>query len=200
MFTTPTPLLAATGNRHKTAEIQAILGEHFAVTDLSQHPAILPAEETGATFSENATLKALPASQAFDGLVIADDSGLEVDALQGAPGVISARFAGPTATDASNRKKLLEELSALHHPPRTARFRCVIALAKAGSLLATFEGAVEGRLLDSERGTGGFGYDPLFVPDGFDQTFAELPSAVKNRLSHRARALEKLRDFLGTAG
>jgi XTP/dITP diphosphohydrolase len=131
--------------------------------------------------------------------VIADDSGLEVDTLGGAPGVISARYSGPGATDASNRAKLLAELRPfLHDPaaPVTARFHCVIALAHGGKLAGTFDGAVEGRILAEERGGGGFGYDPLFVPDGFDQTFAELPAETKNALSHRSSALAKLTAFL----
>jgi XTP/dITP diphosphohydrolase len=193
-------LLVATGNAHKTWEIRAILGQGFTVTDLTAHPEIVPAEETGTTFAENATLKAAGASRCFDGLVIADDSGLEVDALGGAPGVVSARYSGADATDASNRAKLLAELAKTGAAPRTARFHCVIALARGGEVLATYDGAVEGRIIDSERGDGGFGYDSLFVPDGYGQTFAELPAEVKNTLSHRARALAKLAAFLADYG
>jgi XTP/dITP diphosphohydrolase len=121
---------------------------------------------------------------------LADDSGLEVDALGGDPGVISARYSGPGATDASNRRKLLAELAPLPPTtPRTARFRCVLTLASpAGEILGSWSGAVEGRIIAEERGEGGFGYDALFLPDGHEQTFAELPAAVKNQLSHRARA------------
>jgi XTP/dITP diphosphohydrolase len=167
---------------------------------LTAHPEITPAEETGATFSENAALKAVGASRFFDGLVIADDSGLEVDALGGAPGVVSARYSGVGATDATNRAKLLAELGKTGDAPRAARFHCVIALARGGGVVATFDGAVEGRIMDMERGDGGFGYDPLFVPDGCGQTFAELSAAVKNSLSHRARALAKLAAFLADYG
>jgi XTP/dITP diphosphohydrolase len=190
-----TSLLAATANRHKAAEIRAMLGPRFSVTDLSAHPEITPAEETGATFEENAALKAAGASRCFDGIVLADDSGLEVDALGGAPGVFSARYSGAGATDASNRARLLAELAKTGDARRAARFRCVIALARAGEIVVTFDGAVEGRIIGGERGEGGFGYDPLFVPEGFGQTFAELPAAVKNTLSHRGRAMEKLREW-----
>jgi XTP/dITP diphosphohydrolase len=195
-----TCLLVATGNFHKTGEIRAILGPGFAVTDLAAHPEITPAEESGATFSENAALKAVGASLLFDGLVIADDSGLEVDALGGAPGVLSARYSGIDATDATNRAKLLVELGKTAAAPRRARFHCVIALARDGGVVATFDGAVEGRIIEEERGAGGFGYDPLFVPDGYEQTFGEIPAHVKNSLSHRARALAKLAAFLADYG
>jgi XTP/dITP diphosphohydrolase len=149
-------------------------------------------EETGVTFEENATLKALAVSGHFDGWVIADDSGLEVDALRGAPGVWSARFSGDGATDASNRALLLEKLEGVRGKDRSARFRCVIVLARAGRKLAAFSGSVEGVIINQEKGSGGFGYDPLFVPEGHCETFAQLGSEVKNALSHRARALAGL--------
>jgi XTP/dITP diphosphohydrolase len=189
-------LLVATKNAHKTGEIRAILGIEWDVTDLTAHSEIEAPEETGATFRDNATLKAVAASQLFDGLVLADDSGLEVDALAGAPGVRSARYSGANATDATNRAKLLEALANTPAEKRTARFRCVIALAENGDVLGSFSGAVEGRILPGERGAGGFGYDSLFVPDGYDQSFGELSSEVKNRLSHRARALAAVVEFL----
>jgi XTP/dITP diphosphohydrolase len=127
-------------------------------------------------------------------LIIADDSGLEVEALSGAPGIYSTRYAGKNATDEQNVKKLLSELAGADAKTRqrTARFRCVIALARAGKLLDTFNGAVEGTIADSPRGSRGFGYDPIFVPNGFEQTFAELPAEVKNRISHRAKAIRAL--------
>jgi len=131
--------------------------------------------------------------------VVADDSGLEVDALNGAPGIYSARYAGETASDEANVEKLLRELSRQNLPPackRTAVFRCVIALARAGKLLGTFEGLVEGAIVDPTRGRNGFGYDPIFVPEGFDRTFAELPSEIKNKISHRAKAITRLREAL----
>jgi XTP/dITP diphosphohydrolase len=186
-------LLIATKNAHKTGEIRAILGAGWEVEDLTGHPEIPAPEETGATFVDNAIIKALAAAQLFPGYVLADDSGLEVDALGGAPGVFSARYAGPGATDADNRARLLRELSVF---PSAARFRCVMALARAGEVLGTFSGAVEGAIVGGEQGAGGFGYDPLFVPAGFGQTFGELPVETKNGLSHRARALAGVREFL----
>jgi XTP/dITP diphosphohydrolase len=186
-------LLIATKNAHKTGEIRAILGLGCEVEDLTAHPEIAAPEETGASFAENAAIKAVAASQLFPGLVLADDSGLEVDVLGGAPGVFSARYAGPDATDADNRARLLREL---HDFPSPARFRCVMAVAQAGAVLGTFSGAVEGAIIDCERGAGGFGYDALFVPDGFAKTFGELPAETKNALSHRARALSQAREFL----
>jgi XTP/dITP diphosphohydrolase len=191
-------LLLATRNAHKTMEIRTILGSEWTVDDLSAHPDWPEVDETGATFAENAGLKALAASTRAPGAwVAADDSGLEVDALGGAPGVQSARYAGPGATDARNRAKLIQELSRVDRSiPRTARFHCVIALARDGRLAASFDGAVEGTIVDHERGFGGFGYDPLFVPQGYQDTFGELPAAVKNGMSHRGRALAKAIAFL----
>ncbi len=192
-------LLLATGNKHKTREIRELLGEGWAVEDLSAYPDWPETAETGATFAENAALKAVAASlRAPATIVLADDSGLEVDALAGAPGVYSARYAGPLADDAANRRKLLTELSArgvLGESPR-ARFRCHVAIARAGSWLAGFDGVVEGVIRAEERGSGGFGYDALFIPDGFAETFGELPAEVKNRLSHRAAALHQVVAFL----
>jgi len=191
-------LLIATKNAHKTAEIRAILGAPWTVTDLNDHRSAVSPEETGVTFAENATIKAAAASHTFPGLVLADDSGLEVDALDGAPGVYSARYAGPQATDADNRAKLLSELAAdgARGKARSARFHCVLVLAKDGVTLGTFDGAVEGVIINAERGEGGFGYDSLFVPAGHCETFAQLPAEVKNRESHRARALVKAHEFL----
>ena len=173
-----------------------ILGNSFKVSDLSMLPEAPEVEETGGTFLENATLKALAISGLAPGLVLADDSGLEVDVLDGRPGVFSARFAGPDATDAANNLKLIEELSGVPRDRRKARFRCVIVLARGGKALEQFEGTVEGHLLEAPRGESGFGYDPLFVPDGYEQSLAELGSVVKNALSHRARAMEKVEGWL----
>ncbi len=191
------PLLVSTRNAHKVGEIRAILGPAFLVSDLSVLPDFPEVEENGATFEENATLKAVAPGPLFEGWVIADDSGLEVDALGGAPGVYSARYAGPAATDADNNLLMLRNLNGVPAGNRTARFRCVIVLARAGRKLAAFSGAVEGTIIDAEKGPGGFGYDPLFIPNGYGQTFGELPAEVKNRLSHRAQALEKLRAWRG---
>ncbi len=185
------PLLVSTRNAHKVAEIRAILGSAFAVSDLSAIPEMPDVEESGETFEENATLKAMAASVRFSGWVIADDSGLEVDALGGDPGVRSARYAGEPASDAANNALLLKNLETASS--RTARFRCVIVLARTGQKQAVFSGAVEGRIISSPRGAAGFGYDPLFVPGGYEETFAELGAEVKNGLSHRARALAGLR-------
>ena len=189
-------LLIATRNAHKTAEIQAILASDWELGDLNAHPDVPSPDETGETFSDNAAIKAVAASRSFEGWVLADDSGLEVDALAGAPGVRSARYAGPGATDADNREKLLGALAGVRGKARSARFRCAMVLAKAGVVLGTFEGAIEGVLINSERGEGGFGYDALFVPEGYCETFAQLPSSTKNALSHRARALAKAAAFL----
>jgi len=191
-------LIAATRNRHKIHEIERILGPEFAVRDLSTHPEISTAQETGTSFAENATLKAICVSKQLPGFVIADDSGLEVDALDGAPGIYSARYAGENATDAANVDKLLTELSARNilRKRRLARFRCVIALAQKGKVLGTFEGVVEGEIVDLPRGTNGFGYDPVFKPTGFEQTFAEMSAQLKNKISHRAKAIAALREAL----
>jgi XTP/dITP diphosphohydrolase len=191
------PLLVSTRNAHKVAEIREILGAGFEVLDLSTIAVVGEVEETGVTFEENATLKALAVSGHFDGWVIADDSGLEVDALDGAPGVWSARFSGDGATDASNRTLLLEKLEGVRGKERSARFRCVIVLARAGRKFAAFSGSVEGVIINQEKGEGGFGYDPLFVPEGHCETFAQLGADVKNALSHRARALAGLLAWSG---
>lgn len=193
----PYTVLVSTRNAHKLVEIRQILGPSFELLDLSSIPALGEVEETGTTFEENAGLKALAASAHFGGWVLADDSGLEVDALAGAPGVRSARFSGEGATDVTNRALLLEKLAGVHSNQRSARFRCVIALARGGEVLAHFSGAVEGAIIQSEKGEGGFGYDPLFVPEGFGETFAELGAETKNRLSHRGRALAGLKSWPG---
>lgn len=191
-------LLIATKNAHKAEEIRAILGAEWDVTDLNAHPEVPAPEETGDTFAENAAIKAVAASRLFPGYVLSDDSGLEVDALGGAPGVISARYAGPKATDADNRAKLLRELAtdSVRGKARSARFRCVMCVAHDGAVLGTFDGAVEGVIINQERGEGGFGYDSLFVPAGYCETFGQLSAEVKNGQSHRARALAKAHEFL----
>jgi len=188
----------ATRNTHKTREIQHILGSGFSVRDLRAYPQISEIIETGTSFEENAKLKALAVSRKLPGLVIADDSGLEVEALGGAPGMHSARYAGANATDTEKIDKLLEELARVRakNDSRRARFHCLLALARNGEVLGVFEGTVEGQITQQPRGSHGFGYDPIFVPKGFERTFGELGPAEKNQLSHRARALEKLRTFL----
>jgi len=191
------PLLIATKNAHKTEEIRAVLGGRFDVSDLCAFPEVPSPEETGRTFSENATIKALAASLVFEGWVLADDSGLCVDALSGAPGVLSARYGGPAASDADNRRRLLSELLPFPDwPQRRARFQCVLVLAKAGRVRGLFQGAVEGGILGEEQGGGGFGYDSLFLPDGEEASFGVLSSEVKNEISHRARALRAFQQWL----
>lgn len=194
-------ILFATSNAHKTDEVRQMLSPEWTVENLRAYPHLPIPDETGTTFEANARIKAEAASLALpDHLVLADDSGLEVDALDLAPGVISARYAGPDATDADNRARLKAELApiAAAQPDLilTARFRCCMVLAKAGRTLAVENGTVEGRLLLEEQGQGGFGYDALFVPDGYQDSFGVLPAEVKNQLSHRARALAAMTTWL----
>jgi XTP/dITP diphosphohydrolase len=214
-------MLIATRNRHKVGEIQAILGGSFQFLTLNDFPDAPKVAEDAPTFDGNATKKAVELARWLTGsqpstlnpqpsFVLADDSGLEVDALDGAPGVHSARFAALDSAksgntpDADNNARLLRLLKDVPPEKRAARFRCVIALVQVPSPESTvhspqlFDGACEGRMIFEPRGNNGFGYDPLFVPVGFEQTFAELGEDVKNRLSHRARALEKLKEFLTT--
>jgi XTP/dITP diphosphohydrolase len=222
-----TTLLLATRNAHKVDEIRAILGCNFRFLTLNDFPVAPKVVEDAETFAGNAAKKAVELArwlaqsakrkaQSGNLLVLADDSGLEVDALNGAPGVHSARFAAMDSAksgntpDADNNSKLLRLLEKVPLEKRTARFRCVIALAAvpAGKIEAaspvcyadefepqTFDGACQGWILFAPRGQNGFGYDPLFVPVGFDLTFAELGEDVKNKLSHRAKALAKLKAF-----
>jgi XTP/dITP diphosphohydrolase len=187
-------LVMATRNTHKTREVQHILGPEFKVCDLGAYPEISDIRESGTSFEENAKLKAVAASKQLPDLVIADDSGLEVDALGGAPGIYSARYAGANATQEEKIDKLLRELAqaGARDDTRRARFHCVIALARNGNLVETFEGIVEGTIADEARGDRGFGYDPIFIPEGFEQTFGELPAEVKNTISHRAKAMRAL--------
>ena len=186
-------LVIATRNAHKVDEISAILSE-FEVCDLSviENPPLV--DETGTTFLENSTLKAVAISKVTEGLVLADDSGLEVDALGGEPGVDSSSFGGEEGNDALNNARLVKEMAG--KADRTARFRCVMVLARNGEVLADFSGAVEGRIADEAAGAGGFGYDPFFVPVGYETSFAELGEKIKNTLSHRARALEGVKGWL----
>ena len=188
-----TELLVATNNKGKVGELSQLLADFpLRLRLLEEFPDIEEAEETGATFAENATIKALHYSTRAGLLTLSDDSGLAVDALGGAPGVYSARYAGREATYAERMSKLLGELEATGDAARRARFVCVIAVADpTAGTLHTFEGVCEGRIARAPHGTGGFGYDPLFIPDGHDRTFGELPEEVKHSLSHRARALQK---------
>ena len=191
-------LYCATGNAGKLREFR--LAADLARIQIDHVPGFkqLPeAVEDGATFEENAIKKALHYSPHVPGLLFADDSGLEVDALNGAPGVFSARYGGENASDQGNVEKLLREVQGA--TKRSARFRCVIALAKNGKLMTTVAGEVDGRITKSPRGENGFGYDPIFIPEGFEETFAELPSETKNAVSHRAKAVAELVRYFSTA-
>ena len=189
----PSELLVATGNAGKVRELSQLLaGLPVRLRHLADFGDVLEPEETGTTFAANATLKALYYSKLSGLPTLSDDSGLAVDALGGAPGVYSARYAGPQATYAERIAKLLEELAATGDGERRARFVCVIAVADPSTgAVETFEGTCEGRIAHAPRGTGGFGYDPVFIPEGYAQTFGELPDEVKHSVSHRARALAR---------
>lgn len=185
-------LLVATGNQHKLREISQILSplgiEILGSKDVGGIPDVI---EDGTTFYENAAKKAKEVALAKQMYCLADDSGLMVDALHGLPGVYSARYAGEHGNDAANRLKLLDVLKS--ETNRNARFACAIAIADSnGTIIASSYGEVLGKIIDQERGNGGFGYDPIFVPDGFEQTFAELSEETKNTLSHRFNALNQL--------
>ncbi len=186
-------LIVATRNLHKVDEIRSML-PNYEVCDLSAINNPPEVAETGETFLQNSTLKALAISRLTPELVLADDSGLEVDSLDGAPGVYSARYGGEEGNDALNNEKLLKELQGIEN--RTARFRCVLVLAQHGKALADFSGAVEGNILEAPSGVGGFGYDPLFAPEGYQESFAELGENIKNSMSHRAKSLEKLTSWM----
>jgi XTP/dITP diphosphohydrolase len=175
-----------------------MIGDRFEVLDATAFPDFPEIEETGTTFLENARLKAEGISRHIEGWVLSDDSGLEVDALGGAPGVWSSSYGGEEGNHAKNNARLLSEM--VGKADRHARFRCTMVLARGGVEQAAFNGTVEGRLEESLHGAGGFGYDPLFVPEGHEQTFAELGDEVKNTLSHRARALQQVVAFLDGLG
>src|SRR5215216_3061748 len=189
-------LLLGTRNPGKLREITSILeGSGWSFSSLQEFDHVGSAEENGATYSENAIAKAQFYAAETGLIALADDSGLEVAALDGAPGVFSARYAGENASDADRRQLLLSELSKTLD--RRARFVSVVAIADpAGAVLNISEGICNGTLTFAPRGSGGFGYDPLFIPDGHTQTFAELPEALKNRISHRALALVQTKQFL----
>ena len=191
-------LLVGTRNPGKVKEITKILEDSgWSFTSLQEFDDVGPAAEDGVTYSENAIAKAIFYAAATGLLALADDSGLEVAALGGAPGVYSARYAGENASDADRHALLLAELAKVETKDRRARFVAAVAIATPdGEVLNLSEGICEGTITFEPRGNSGFGYDPLFVPDGYDQTFAELPDEVKNRISHRARALMQTRDSL----
>jgi XTP/dITP diphosphohydrolase len=191
-------LLVGTRNPGKVREIETILGDvPWRIRSLREYAdADVPAE-TGDTYAANAIIKAQFYARATGICALADDSGLEVEALHGAPGVYSARYAGAGASDADRRALLLAELAQVPVDKRKARFVCAVAIALPDETVVNVsEGVCNGKIIFEPRGSGGFGYDPLFVPDGFDQTFAELSDTIKNQLSHRAGALLKTREFL----
>ena len=187
-------LVIASTNIHKIRELRSMLKPlaQIDVLSLCDFPDYVPPEETETTFEGNATLKALHAAKALDRWVIADDSGLVVPALNGAPGVYSARYAGDNATDLDNRKKLLKEMDHLLDEERNAFFECCIVLASPSGIKRVAKGTCEGVISSAEQGRGGFGYDPLFVKHGYNKSFAELEEATKNRISHRRKALDKM--------
>ncbi len=188
-------LVIATKNPKKLSEMKQILAplgcEIVSVEEV--RPGVETAVEDGRTFAENAKKKALWYAEQCGEICVADDSGLEVDALGGAPGVHSSRYAGKEGDDAANNAKLLEELEGICEEQRGAQFRCVIAVASPGEVHLTTEGVVRGRILESPRGEGGFGYDPLFLYPEWGETFAEVDGPRKAQVSHRGRALEQLK-------
>lgn len=193
-------LILATHNMHKVREFRELFKplKKFEILSLKNFPNYTLPPETGTTFEENALLKARHASAHLKKWVMADDSGLVVPILSGEPGVISARYAGENATDIDNRAKLLKRMQHLTGLERAAYFECILALCSPDGFEKTFRGICEGMILDEERGRNGFGYDPLFIKHDYDKTFAELDENVKNRISHRYKAFEKLALYLET--
>ncbi len=190
-------LVAATRNRSKLAEMRRLLeGLGLEVLSLDEFGGLREAEETGATFEENARLKALSYSKQTGLPCVADDSGLEVEALGGAPGVYSSRYAGPGADGRALCTKLLGEMRDVPDVERAARFCSAVALGASGRVILTSRGEARGQIIREMRGTGGFGYDPVFVPEGYDRTFAEMEPCEKDGLSHRGKALAQFRKKL----
>ncbi len=187
-------LIFVTHNKNKVFEAKAILKNKIELISLDELGFDEDIAETGATFQENASIKAEYISQHFQLPCFADDSGLVVAALNGAPGLYSARYAGVPKNDSNNNALLLKNLEGIN--TREAYFITVIAYAVPQQATQYFEGRIEGTINEVPKGTHGFGYDPLFIPDGFSETFAELDQSIKNKLSHRALALYKMRDFL----
>lgn len=192
----PTPILLATRNKGKAREFQEMLGAEWQILTTDDVPGLPDVVEDGKTFEANAQKKALACGQFFPGYVLADDSGLEVDALNGAPGIYSARFAGEPSNDQRNNELLLERLLTVQENERGAGFVCALALSKGSEVLGVFKGICRGTILKAPKGKEGFGYDPLFVPEGHEQSFAELGSDIKHRLSHRSKAIKALIEWL----
>lgn len=192
-----TKLLIASRNQKKKKELQQILsGLNFELLSLDDLPPLPEVEEDGTTFAENAIKKAVTVARQTGLLALADDSGLVVDALQGAPGVFSARYSDPEANDEKNNRKLLLAMQDIPDADRSARFICVIALAEPDGQVQTVQGICEGRIDKVLKGSAGFGYDPLFIPDGFEESFAQLDPSIKNTISHRGQALEFIKPVL----
>lgn len=193
-------LVIASSNLHKVREIRSILKEKgdFDLVSLRDFPEYTLPEEVGSTFEQNAIDKAIAAAEALGAYVIADDSGLVVPALGGRPGVYSARYAGAGATDKENRIKLLVEMKELEGEARSAFFECCMALASPEGLEKVVSARCEGHIAEKERGGQGFGYDPIFIKRDYNKTFSELEDEVKNRISHRRKALDKLSPLLET--
>lgn len=193
-------LIIATRNKHKLEEIRTILGNIiWELTPLSELDPDFEVIEDGKTFEENARKKAVSVMEKFGYITLGEDTGLEIDVLNGQPGIYSARYAGQKATYEQNRIKLLNALKNVPILKRTARFRCICALAFPKSFNKTievFEGICEGHIAVNASGTGGFGYDPIFIPKGYNKTFAELQPEEKNKISHRAQALIKVKEYL----
>lgn len=192
------PLVLGTRNQGKLRELRSLLIDlPLELRELTDFTSIRDVAERGRTFLENACLKAIGYATQTGLLSIADDSGLEVDALLGRPGALSARYGGDGASDAERTARLLNEIYSVPEDHRMARFVSVIAIAdEQAEIIKVATGVCEGRLARNARGSGGFGYDPIFIPCGYDVTFGELPPAIKNRISHRARALSQVHDFL----
>ena len=190
------PLLIATGNRGKLREIEAILGNEVNLKNLADFPDAHEVIEDGGTFEANAIKKASEMCKLTGLITLADDSGLEVDFLDGAPGIYSARFAGPDTTDEDNNKKLLGLLENVPNGKRQARFRCVIAIVTPDGEVKTISGTWEGHIIHEPRGTNGFGYDPLFFSPEQRKTSAELEREQKNRVSHRGKALRAAKSLI----
>lgn len=190
----PIELVIASTNIHKVREFKSMLKSNSRIDLLSlcDFPQYVPPEETGKTFEENAVLKATHAAKTLNRWVIADDSGLVVPALNGAPGIFSSRYAGNDTTDLENRMKLLEEMQHLLEEDRQAFFECALALSSPSGIKKAVKGTCEGHILLKERGGSGFGYDPLFVKHGYSKSFGELGESIKNRISHRRKALDKI--------
>jgi len=190
-------LLIGSRNRGKAAELAGLLeGLPWEVRCLADYAPVPPPVEDGLTFEENAIKKAVYFSESFGVACLADDSGLVVDAIGGAPGIYSARYAGETADDKANNAKLLAELEAVAEAERTARFVCCAAFVRPGEPPHVETGVAEGRIGFKPRGAGGFGYDPLFIPEGHTRTFGEMEAAEKKLISHRGLALQKMRSYL----